>query len=42
MVFNNTGSYKLGFLTLITIVGIGFSLVLLLKPVKKKSIEEIT
>ena len=37
MVFDNTGSYKLGFLTLITIVGIGFSLVLLLKPVKNIS-----
>jgi len=41
MVFDNTGSYQIGFLILIATVGIGFSIVLLLKPVNKKPMEEI-
>ncbi len=41
MVFDNTGSYKIAFLILIAIIAIGFSLVLLLKPVKKKNVLEI-
>lgn len=41
MVFDNTGSYQIGFLILIATIGIGFSIVLLLKPVKKEPMEEM-
>lgn len=41
MIFDNTGSYQIGFLILIAVIGIGFSIVLLLKPVKKEPMEEI-
>jgi MFS family permease len=40
MVFDHTGSYQIAFLVLITIIGAGFSLVLLLKPVNKKLVGE--
>jgi len=41
MIFDTTGSYQIGFLILIAVIGIGFSIVLLLKPVKKEPMEEI-
>lgn len=41
MIFDNTGSYQIGFLILIAVIGIGFSIVLLLKPVRKNPMEEI-
>jgi MFS family permease len=40
-IFDNTGSYQIGFLILIATVGIGFSIVLLLKPVNKEPMEEM-
>lgn len=40
-IFDNTGNYQIGFLILIAIVAVGFSLVLLLKPVNKEPMEEM-
>ena len=41
LVFDNTGSYRIAFLILIAIIAVGFFLVLLLKPVNKKPLDEM-
>ena len=41
MIFDNTGSYRIAFLILIAIIAVGLFLVLLLKPVNKKPMEEM-
>ena len=40
LMFDNTGSYKIAFLALIAIITAGFSLVLFVKPVRKKQESE--
>ncbi len=41
LIFDNTGSYKMGFLILIGIIIAGLSLVLFIRPVRKKQVLEI-
>jgi MFS family permease len=42
MVFDNTGNYRIAFLILISVIAVGFSLVLLLRPVSQKPVGETT